>query len=72
MGVVLTHHVADDASALLVRPVGPVAALPHAVEDAPLDRLQPIPHVGQSAPNDHAHRIVEIRLAHLGFDVDRD
>ncbi len=70
--VVLAHHVADDARRLLVRPVGAVAPLPHAVEDPPVHRLQAVPHVGQGAPDDHAHRVIEIAALHLLFDVDRD
>jgi hypothetical protein len=44
----------------------------HSEQDAPVNRLQPIANVGQSAPDNHAHRVIEIRPAHLVFDVDGD
>ncbi len=42
----------------------------HREQDAAMDRLQAVAHVGQSAPDDDAHRIVEIRLTHLVFQID--
>ncbi len=71
MRVVLAHHVADDAGRLLVGLAGEVARLPHAEEHPPVHRLQPVAHVGQRAPDDDAHRVVEITALHLLFDVDR-
>jgi hypothetical protein len=35
-------------------------------------RLQAVAHVRQRAPDDHAHGVVEIRLAHLVFEIDRE
>ena len=35
-----------------------------------MHRLQAVADVGQRAPDDDAHRIVEIRLAHLVFEID--
>src|SRR3989442_433975 len=43
----------------------------HAVENATMDSLETVADVGQSASDDDAHGVVEIRLAHLGFDVHR-
>ena len=63
--VVLAHHLADDLRALDVLAVGPQAHLVHHVQDAPVDGLQAVPHVGQRAPDDDRHRVVEIRRAHL-------
>ncbi len=70
--VVLADHVADDAGRLLVRPVPVVVELVHRVQHAPVHRLQSVAGVGQRAPDDHAHRVVEIRPAHLLFETDRD
>ena len=39
----------------------------HGIEDAPVHGLQPIAHVGQRAGNDDAHRVVQVRAAHLLF-----
>ena len=50
------------------------AELVHHVQDAAVDRLQAVAHVGQRAPDDDRHGVVEIRRAHLllepaGLDV---
>ena len=37
-----------------------------------MDRLQAVAHIGQGAADDHAHGVIEIRAAHLVFDVDGD
>ena len=47
------------------------AHLLHGVENAAMHRLQSVTHVGQRAADDDRHRIVEIRPAHLVFNVDR-
>ena len=47
---------------------GPEAELVHRVQDAPVDGLQAVAHVGQRAPDDDRHRVVEIRSAHLVFE----
>src|SRR6185312_4942056 len=65
----LTHHLADDEGALPVRPVRLQPEVVHRVEHAPVDRLQPVADVGQRAPDDHAHRVVEIRGAHLLLEL---
>src|SRR6185436_3118706 len=67
---VLADDVADDARRLLVGPIPIVAELAHRVQHAPVHGLQPVAHVGQRAPDDDAHRVVEIRLAHLVFEID--
>src|SRR5579883_1780421 len=46
--------------------------LVHAIQNAPVHRFEAVAHVGQCAPDDYAHRVVEIRLPHLGFDIYRD
>ena len=48
----------------------PISCMP--IENAAMHRLQAVADVGQRAADDHAHRVVEIRPAHLVFDVDRD
>ena len=70
--VVLAHHVADDARALHERPVPDVVDLVHREQHAAMDRLEPVAHVGQRAPDDHAHRVVEVRAAHFLFEADRE
>ena len=63
--VVVAHHLADDAGALRVRARGPEAHVGHPVQDPPVDRLEPVADVGQRAPDDDRHRVVEVRRAHL-------
>jgi hypothetical protein len=69
--MVLTDDVADDAGGLLVGLVPVVRELPHGVEHSAMHGLQPVAHVGQGTPDDHAHRIVEVGLPHLVFEIDR-
>ena len=69
--VILAHHVADDERRFAIRLVPVAAALVHGVEDAPVHRLQPVAHVGQSAADDHAHGVIEITPPHLVGDRDR-
>ena len=58
--VILAHHLADDACRLdvLLVPVEP--HLVHREQDAAMHGLQSVAHVGQSARDDDAHRVVEI------------
>ncbi len=68
--MIFTEHVADDARAFHVGAGRDVIALVHREQDAAMHGLQPVAHVGQRTPDDHAHRIVEIRLPHLVFEID--
>jgi hypothetical protein len=70
VGVVLTDDVADDAGGLLVGLVPVVAELVHREQHAAVHRLEAVAHVRQRAPDDDAHGVVEIRLAHLVFEID--
>ena len=67
--VVVSHHLADDLGALAVRPVRCQAHLTHPVKDPAMHRLQAVADVRQRTADDHAHRVIEIRPAHLVFDV---
>ena len=50
---------------LRVRARRPEADLVHRVEDAAVDGLEAVAHVGQRAADDDGHRVVEVRRAHL-------
>ena len=65
MRVIVAHHLADDLGALGVGASRPEAELVHRVQHAAVDGLQAIAHVGQRAADDHRHRVVEVRGAHL-------
>ena len=72
MRVILAEDFADDLRAFAVRARGRQPQLVHAVENAPVHGLQAVAHFGQRAADDYAHRVVEIGLLHLGFDVHRN
>ncbi len=72
MRMVLTDHVTDHAGRLLVRFVPGIAQFVHREQYAAMDRLQAVANIGERTPHDDAHRVVEIALAHLVFDVDAD
>ena len=69
--VIFTHDVTDDAARLAIGPSGDVAGFLAGVEDAAVDRLQAVAHVGQRAADDHAHRVIEVAGLHLLDDGDR-
>ncbi len=66
--VVVAHHLADDARALRVAARRTEAQLRHAVEDPAVDRLEAVPDVRQRPPDDHGHRVVQVRGPHLVFE----
>ncbi len=70
--VVLAEHVADHRRALLVRTIRLQAQLVHRVEDAAMDRLQPVAYIGQRTLDDDAHRVVDEGLPHLVLDESRE
>ena len=48
------------------------AHLLHHIKDAAVDRLEAVADIGEGAADDHAHGVIEVRAAHLVFDVDGD
>ena len=63
------HDLADDAGALHVPAVGAQVHLVHRVEDAALDRLEPVSRVGQRPGVDDGVGVLEERGLHLVLDV---
>ena len=68
--VVLAHDFADDAGAFARGADWVEAHLLHRVENAAMHGLESVANVGKRAADDDRHRVVEIRPAHLLFDVD--
>ena len=68
--VVLAHHLADDRGALAEGAGRRQAHLAHRVQDPAVDRLEAVADVRQRARDDDAHRVVEVRDAHLVLDAD--
>ena len=67
--VEITHDVTHDAGALAIGPVGLHARVVHAEEHATVHGLEAVTNVGQGAPHDDAHGVVEIRGPHLVGDL---
>ncbi len=67
--VVLAHHLADDEGALAVGAGRLQADVVHRVEDPAVNRLESVAGVGQGAADDHAHRVIEVRRAHLFLEA---
>ncbi len=63
--VVLAQHLADDSGGLAVGRGRPHAHVVHGVQDPPMNGLEPVTGVGQSARHDDAHGVVQVRPAHL-------
>ncbi len=70
VGVILAQHFTDDAGALFVGPVGPQPHVVHGIQNAAVDRLQAVAHIGQGPGHDDAHGIVQIGALHFVIYVD--
>ena len=68
--MVFLEALADDAGALGIFFVVLHALAVHGREDAPVDGLEAVASVRQSAADNHRHRVVEVGAAHFLFDVD--
>ena len=49
-----------------------VVRLVHGEQHPPVNRLQAVPDIGQRAPHDHAHRVIEVGTPHLLLEADRE
>ncbi|MNQ87875.1 hypothetical protein D3C85_1031160 [compost metagenome] len=70
--VILTDHVTDNTGRFLVRLVEVVAQLAHREQYATVHGLEAIARIRQCTADDHAHRVVEVGLFQLVFDIDRE
>src|SRR5262249_51820775 len=62
VGMEIAHHVADDLSRFLELRAAIEAQKPHAIEDAPMHRLEPVARIGKRAVHNGRERISEITL----------
>ena len=69
--VIFAQHLAHHLGALHVLAVVQQPHVVHRIQNPPVHRLQPVADVGQRAPDDDRHRVVEIGALHLFFNVDR-
>jgi hypothetical protein len=70
--VILTNHVTDNACRLFIGLVPVVVQLSHRKQGTAMDRFQPVTHIRQCAPDNYAHGVIQVRLLHLVFEIDRD
>ena len=68
VGMILTNDVAHDTGALLVGTLPGVLELVHREKHPAMHRLQSVPHVGQSTPDDHAHGVIYVGVPDFLFD----
>ena len=68
--MVFAHGLAHDAGRFFEGRAVRQAQFAHGVDDPPLHRLQPIPHIRQRALDNDRHRVADIRIFHLIFNVD--
>ena len=64
------EHVAHHAGALHIGAVPDVVGLVHGKQHAPMHRLETVTGVGQGAPDDDAHGVIQIAAPHLLFKAD--
>src|SRR5690606_19964056 len=67
--MVITEHLTDDLGALTVRRSRRQVETPHRIEDPPMHRLQSVASVGNGAPDDHAHGVVQVGRTHFVLDT---
>ena len=67
MRVVFTDYIADYAGGFFICAVPVVFQLVHGVEHAAVHGLQAVAHIGQRAPNNHGHGVIQIGFFHFVF-----
>ena len=65
MGMVSTKHVTDAGGGLLERLVTGQTVFVQGVQNAAVDRLQTVSHIGQGTADDNGHGIVDVAGLHL-------
>jgi hypothetical protein len=69
--VIVAQHLTDDLRALAVRAARRQVQIAHRVEDAAMHGFQSVADIGDGSPDDHAHRVIQVRGAHLVLNADR-
>ena len=67
--MIAAQHVADAGRRLFERLVARQAVFVHGVQDAAVDRLQAVAHIGQRAPDDDRHRVFDVGGLHLVHEL---
>src|SRR5438128_8150774 len=69
--VIVAGSVAADFCAFAVAAIRGKTEIVHRDQNAALHRLEAVANVGKGTRDDDAHRVVEIRLPHFRFDINR-
>ena len=69
--VVFPHDVANDGRGFHIFLVPGIALFVHGKQHAAMYRLQAVARVRQGTADNHAHRVIKIRTAHLVFQANR-
>ena len=69
--MIIARGIAADLRALAEASVRREAEIVHRDQDAALHRLEAVADIGNGARQDYAHRVIEVRLLHFRFDIDR-
>ena len=72
MRVVLTDDITDDTRGLLVSLVPVVVQFVHGEQHPPMHGFQAITGIRQRPPDDYAHGVIEVGMAHFLFEADGD
>ena len=70
--VILAEDFADDLGAFAVGLARGQTEFVHAKKNAAMHGLQAVADLRQRAPDDYAHGVIKVGLAHFGFDVYRE
>ena len=69
--MVLTDHVTDHTSRLLMLCVPHIVQFEHRKEHTAVNRLQTVTHVRKSSAHDHAHSVIKVGALHFIFQRNR-
>jgi hypothetical protein len=68
--MIFTDRIADDAGRFFIRLIVGVPKFIHRPQHPPVDGFKPIPDIRKCSADNDRHGVVEIRPAHLVFDID--
>ena len=71
MRMVLTHHVTNDTGGFFIGLIVIVTHLIHRIKHTAMHRLQAVPDIWKGPAYDDAHGVIEVRLLHLIFEINR-
>ena len=64
MRVIMTNHITDRRCTLLIRHIVRQAGPVHRIQNPAMYRLKPVTNIRQGTGHNHAHRVIDVALAH--------